>query len=170
MSEASIIEAYGLKPGDLQPSGMSKDGSQEAVVVSSDSEADGCQKGFRFFDQAQCVWKTILPDGSQLTEPANRYPGVPDRALKHHDELLSKPVMDMQPCPRELLRKVLRGKRESLRQARSQPQNQRSLEVVLPIPRARISTSFLLKILCYIGFGSFMREHPGLRDGLQVWR
>ena len=30
--------------------------------------------------------------------------------------------------------------------------------MVLPIPRARISTSFLLKILFYIGFGSFMRS------------
>ena len=110
-SEASIIEAYGLKPGDLQPSGMRKHGSQEAVVVSSDSEADGSQKGFRFFDQAQCVWKTILPDGSQLTEPANRYPGVPDRVLKHHDELLSKPVMDMQPLSKRAVAEGSSGKK-----------------------------------------------------------
>ena len=90
---------------------MSKDGSQEAVVVSTDSEADWPQKGFRFFDQAQCVWKTILPDGSQLTEPASRYPGVPDRALKHHDELLSKPVMDMQPLSKRAVAEGSSGKK-----------------------------------------------------------
>ncbi|CAE7249813.1 unnamed protein product [Symbiodinium sp. CCMP2592] len=90
---------YGLtgepeKMEHMEPEEIEQISSSEEVQPLPNDQPDAA---VTFFDQKACTWKTVDKSGQMHEEPGHARPGVPDRVLRHHDEILARPVAALEP-------------------------------------------------------------------------